>query len=597
MAKTKIEVDLVIKGGDSVGQVETKVVSLKKQLKDLKTQLASGELTGAAFDAAAKKAGELQDRIGDVNQRVKNLASDSQKLDGFVSLTQGIVGGFAAVQGITALVGDENEELQKTMVKLQGAMAALSGIQAVANTLNKDSAALTAISTIKTNAASVAQGVYTFAVGSSTGALKAFRIALLATGIGAIIVLLGYAASKMGLFGDATDDTTESLKKQKEATEALNNKFKDSDNLLLERYQQERDIAKARLKLAGATDAELLAQDRNFLLQKKGLLELQVQETKGQGESEVKALAELNAVKNEILLSELSAEQAQLDAKKKKSEERIKLTESEKSKNEKNNEDLRKYFAEQKAILDEANKIIAEANLTAREKEYRAIDEDFKNKIAQVEVGSQQETALREAWYIKRQELSKKFADEDLALAKTEQEKLDAQELAARNKRITDFENEQAAKQSIATSGYSILNSLGELALGNQYKQSALGKTLALAQIATDTAIAISSAGVAAAKASAATGNPLSGVAVYATTAAQVFANALRAKQILSGANAGAGGVTGSGGAGAATPPTVQGFVPQDSNNRADTKVYVLEKDITDVQGRVARIKSNAELI
>ena len=44
MAKTKIEVDLVIKGGESVEQVENKTKSLKAQLKEIKTLLASGYL-------------------------------------------------------------------------------------------------------------------------------------------------------------------------------------------------------------------------------------------------------------------------------------------------------------------------------------------------------------------------------------------------------------------------------------------------------------------------------------------------------------------------------------------------------------------------
>ncbi len=266
MAKTKIEVDLQLKDGDSVGQVEGKVVSLKQQLKNLKAELASGNLTGKEFDQAAAKAGELQDRIGDVSQRVKNLASDSQKLDGFVSLTQGIVGGFAAVQGITALVGDENEDLQKTMVKLQAAMSALAGIQAVANTLNKDSAALTALTTIKTTAQTAATTLLAFATGGATAAATAFRIALIATGIGAIVVLLIAAANKMDLFGDSISDTTEKLKKLKEEQAAFNDTINAADDRDLARHKQEAELAKAKIKLRGGTNSELLEQDKIYLI-------------------------------------------------------------------------------------------------------------------------------------------------------------------------------------------------------------------------------------------------------------------------------------------------------------------------------------------
>lgn len=220
MATDKIQVDLELNDGDSVSNVEKKAVSLKQQLREMKAQLASMP-AGKEFNALAAQAGELQDRLDDVTQRVRNLASDSRALDGFIDLTQGIVGGFAAVQGITALVGDENEELQKTMVKLQATMSALAGIQAVVNSLNKDSAALTALTTLRTSAATVAQNIYTFSVGASTGALKAFRIALLGTGIGIIIFALYKAAEAMGVFGESTSKTTEELEKQADRLEKL----------------------------------------------------------------------------------------------------------------------------------------------------------------------------------------------------------------------------------------------------------------------------------------------------------------------------------------------------------------------------------------
>ena len=58
MAKTKIEVDLVIKGGESVEQVENKTKSLKTQLKEIKTLLASGTLDSETFNKLSKEAGQ-----------------------------------------------------------------------------------------------------------------------------------------------------------------------------------------------------------------------------------------------------------------------------------------------------------------------------------------------------------------------------------------------------------------------------------------------------------------------------------------------------------------------------------------------------------
>ena len=138
-----------------------------------------------------------------------------------------------------------------------------------------------------------------------------------------------------------------------------------------------------------------------------------------------------------------------------------------------------------------------------------------------------------------------------------------------------------------------------EAVIGQQFKNTAVGKTIALSQIATDTATALSSAGVAAAKATALTGNPLSGIAVYTTTAAQVIANAIRAKSILSGGGAGSsGGGSGSSGNNQAQgqPQRLSTFIPQQDQQGGITRVVVLEKDITSTQDRVARIRDNATI-
>jgi hypothetical protein len=79
--------------------------------------------------------------------------------------------------------------LQKALLKVQGAMALANGVQQVANLLNKDSILIT-------QGQAAAQALYATAVGASTGAMKAFRIALLATGIGAAIAAVGLLVAK-----------------------------------------------------------------------------------------------------------------------------------------------------------------------------------------------------------------------------------------------------------------------------------------------------------------------------------------------------------------------------------------------------------------
>ena len=162
--------------------------SAKTRLKELQKSLIDMSLAGQkgtkAFRDMEAEAAKLKDQIGDTQQRIKNLASDTRSIDTFVGAVQGITAGFQIAQGAAALFGDENEDLQKAMLKVQGAMALANGVQQVANLLNKDSVLIT-------NAQAAAQALYAVAVGTSTGAMKAFRIALVSTGIGAIIVAIG----------------------------------------------------------------------------------------------------------------------------------------------------------------------------------------------------------------------------------------------------------------------------------------------------------------------------------------------------------------------------------------------------------------------
>jgi hypothetical protein len=201
----------------------------------------AGQQGTDAFKRLEQQAGELKDEIADVNQRIKNLASDTKTIDAFVGAVQGIAAGFQIAQGAAALFGDENEDLQKAMLKVQGAMALANGVQQVANLLQKESAVMMGINTAATK-------LYAVVVGTATGALRAFRIALAATGIGAIVVALGFAAEAMGLFGKKTQDAADSEKDLKRSLEDTAGTLEYYERKLKANGATEEDLAKLRKK-------------------------------------------------------------------------------------------------------------------------------------------------------------------------------------------------------------------------------------------------------------------------------------------------------------------------------------------------------------
>lgn len=145
---------------------------------------ALGPEFAASADQFIKEAGRIKDSIGDARAEVGYFASDTRRLDAVLGGVQAVAGAFGAVEGALALAGVENEDLQKTMVKLQGAIALVNGVQAIQNALQAESAVRIGISTAATK-------LYTLVTGGATGATLAFRTALMSIGIGVAIAGIG----------------------------------------------------------------------------------------------------------------------------------------------------------------------------------------------------------------------------------------------------------------------------------------------------------------------------------------------------------------------------------------------------------------------
>ena len=161
---------------------------------------------------AINQAGALKDRIQDLQAQTKVASSDFKRLDLAIA---GIGTGAAVFQGLTsavALTGIENEELTKTMVKLQAAQGLANAVNQVSLALNsdavlgiklrvgieklknfvmKESVVTTTAATVGTGGLAVSQGALTTTTIAATTAQKALRIAMISTGIGALVVGLG----------------------------------------------------------------------------------------------------------------------------------------------------------------------------------------------------------------------------------------------------------------------------------------------------------------------------------------------------------------------------------------------------------------------
>ena len=184
-----------------------KGVPLTRVLRGLRNDLNALEEAGKGGTDEFKKlileAARLEDQIGDTRARVKNLASDTFKFDAAVDATQGLAAGFEIAQGASALFGSESEDLQKIIAKTTAISAIANGVQQAAILLKEESALKTLIET-------KAQAAYALVVGNTTGALKVFRLALAATGVGALVIGIILLIQNFDKLKDAIRGTSDS---------------------------------------------------------------------------------------------------------------------------------------------------------------------------------------------------------------------------------------------------------------------------------------------------------------------------------------------------------------------------------------------------
>jgi hypothetical protein len=206
LAQKLAELDAKLEAGGLSMREMTKTM---KEYQNIAIQAGASSPIGAQ---ALQNASSLKDEIGDLKAQTTALSSDFVGLDTSMAGIEVGAQAFMGVQSAMALAGVENEKLTQTMVKLQAVQGLVNSVTTIANKLNSDSILgiqlRTAWEKLKNSSfvqGTVATTAQTTAIGAQTGAtlasatatatatggLKLFRLALISTGIGAIVVGLG----------------------------------------------------------------------------------------------------------------------------------------------------------------------------------------------------------------------------------------------------------------------------------------------------------------------------------------------------------------------------------------------------------------------
>ena len=549
------------------GGADASMGSLKKQLREAQAdvQALSDKFGATSKEAinAAKRAGELKDKIGDAKALVDAFNPDA-KFKALTASLSGVAGGFAAVQGGMALLGSESQDVQKALLKVQSAMALSQGLQAVGESIDS----------FKQLGAVIKNQV--------SGAFSTLKGAIAATGIGLLVVGVGLLVANFEKVKETLVRLFPDLSKFGDYVMRIVNAITDFVGITSEAERANELLAASLNKSNDALDRQIK------ILEAQGGKEEEIYRLKRERiQNQIKLLNDAND-KEYKGRADLNAELEILD---------IQETNRLNAVNDKRLEDRAAALAKQTQL--EYDAIINEYNLTkvARDKIGRQEIIDLEQlrifqdeKKARIEKESQDRAdSLTQGYWGKR--ANQQIAQWDLEASN---DKLNKQILLSSQEQ---FEN---AKWNIVMQGLDLLQQLSG-------QGTAVAKTAALAQIAIDTGRGFASGLTIAQEGSKALGPaaPFAFPIFYATQIAAVLGAVGKAKNILSqvpGGGMGGGNVSAPSIASAApmapnlaqTAPTTlsQGTI-NDIGNQA-IKTYVVESDLTNNQQRVAAIQQRA---
>lgn len=248
----------------NVGNYSDAAKGLTTQIENQTKQLALLRLEGkqgtAEYQQLSKETAMLRDAVKDATDEITRMASDTSNLDAVLGLAAGASGGFAAFTGAMELFGAESEDLQEAQKKLQAAIAITTGVQAIQNAVQKQSAIMLGISRLQMAALSKAQ-VYnrlvtmqgTKATLAATIAQKAFNLIAAANPYVLLALALVTVVGALVLFASNTDKSAKNQQKLNEAQKVwldyLETEATEMNRVSNERVAQlnrELNIAKAR---------------------------------------------------------------------------------------------------------------------------------------------------------------------------------------------------------------------------------------------------------------------------------------------------------------------------------------------------------------
>ena len=192
-------------GKKNTDEMAGSFTNLQKEIREGKKALQNMTQGTEEYNAKFKEVAANIDRLADLNANLKHAADDAYKLNVALDVAKVGTSMFGAWTAASALFGVENEKVVQSIQKLQAATTLLNSLKTIQLALFDRGSRLyqiykkavtTTTTAEKTQAATTtalatAQKANASATQTATVATNSFKKALIATGIGAFVVLLG----------------------------------------------------------------------------------------------------------------------------------------------------------------------------------------------------------------------------------------------------------------------------------------------------------------------------------------------------------------------------------------------------------------------
>jgi hypothetical protein len=254
--ETAVKIDVDVNGIQTVQQAATVYEDLGDAFANTQREAEKLALQFGINDdrtkEAIRRAGEYKGQLELLDQAIDANRGGADQL--FRSV-QGLAAGFEIAAGAMAIVGSESQELEKLLIKVQGAMVLAQGLK----DLNEFKGAIIGIAT----------NIKNFLIPAFTG----MRNALISSGIGAAVIAVGALVANFIRLKEASEEATEA---QKKYNEELAN-IKKEQKLILEgeRAVVEENLSNTQKKLKAGQAAlkEQVANDNAYFesLRKLGI--------------------------------------------------------------------------------------------------------------------------------------------------------------------------------------------------------------------------------------------------------------------------------------------------------------------------------------